>query len=241
MTPDDWNYRTISPKRQTPPKMDIRDPCPGICRFFGMVSFVTVVLTIYNAGTALLGIPRLDWVAPVWTAKHLMLVVSAVAVGMVASVFGFGLGVLIRVRNERINHLCIVLWQFLANGSLLWVMTIGIAMSISLGKDEAKAAVLQFGAERASLHVVATGSIVGLLLGFMFFLAPFVRLPVLGYLALAVSISLAAAKWHFQVYGIQGHSWIGAGIAFPVGLLLYSSAMIARDHQQRRLAKEQTE
>jgi hypothetical protein len=238
MENDDWKKKTVSPKHQTPPKVDISHPCPGISRFFGMVGSVAAALTIFYGGSQVLGIPPLDWTTPAWTTKHIVLVVVAVIFGAVAGLLGFGVGMMIKVRSERLNHLYIVLWQFLANGSLLWILLIGIAMSISLGKDEAKAAVLRFGAERAIWHVIVTGTAVSLSLGLMFFLVPILRSPIFGYLFPAIGVSLLTAKWHFHIYGIQGHSWIMAGLAFPIGLLIFCPPMIARDHHQRRLALE---
>jgi hypothetical protein len=159
---------------------------------------------------------------------------------MLAGLLGFAYAMTIEVRSERLNHFYIVLWQFLANGSLIWVMAIGIAMSVSLGKEEAKAAVLHFGAERATLHVVGTGSVIGLLSGIAFFLAPIIRLPFVAYLAFSTTVSLLAARLHFSVYGMEGHSWIAAGLVTPILLLIFTPSMIERDRRQRRLVMEQS-
>lgn len=240
MNTNDWSNKTILPKRDKPPKVNIRYPCPGLCRFAGMVSFMTVGLGVYYGGTALLGLERLDWVAPVWTGKLIGLVLVAGLLGMLAALLGFAYTMTIEVRSELLNHLYIVLWQFLANGSLLWFMAIGTAMSVSLGKEAAKAAVLRFGAERATLHVVGTGSIIGLLLGVAFFLAPIIRLPFVAYLAFSATVTLLAAKWHYSVYGIEGHAWIAAGLATAILLLIFTPSMIERDRRQRRLVTEQS-
>ncbi len=205
-----------------------------------MVSFLIVGLGVYYGGTALLGLERLNWAAPVWTAKHVGLVAVSIIFGALAGLLGFAYTMTIEVRNERLNDLFIVLWQFLANGSMVWILAIGIAMSISLGKEEAKAAVLHFGAERATVHVVATGSVVGLLLGTAFFLAPIIRLPLIVYLAFSITVSLLAARWHFSTYGIEGQSWIVAGLVTPILLLILTPSMIERDRRQRRLVMEQS-
>ncbi|MFA4846549.1 MAG: hypothetical protein WC654_08425, partial [Patescibacteria group bacterium] len=240
MNTKDWGNKTISPTCDKPQKVHIQYPCPGLCRFSGMVSFLVVGLGLYYGGTALLGLERLDWAAPVWTAKHVVLVAASILLGALAGLIGFAYTMTIEVRNERLNDLFIVLWQFLANGSMLWIVVIGISMSVLLGREEAKAAVLHFGAERATIYVVGTGSIVGLLLGAAFFLAPIIRFPFIGYLAFSASVSLLAARWHFNIYGIEGKSWIVAGVVFPIILLIFTLSMIERDRRQRRLVMEQS-
>jgi hypothetical protein len=238
MNTKDWGNKTISPERDKPPKVHIRCPCPGLCRFSGFVSFLVVGLGIYYGGTALLGLERLDWAMPVWTTKHVVLVAVGILLGALAGVIGFGYAMTIEVCNERINDLFIVLWQFLVNGSMLWIVTIGITMSVSLGTEEAKVAVLLFGAERATFHVAGTGSIVGLLLGTAFFVAPIIRLSFIKYLAFSVTVSLLVARWHFYIYGIEGKSWIVAGLVIPFLLLLFTPSMIERDRRQLRLVME---
>ncbi len=236
----DWQNKIIAPKRHKPPKVRIRYPCPALSRFSGMASFLVVGLGIYYGGTAFLGLEPLDWAAPVWTAKHVGLVAAGILLGALGGLLGFAFAMTIEVRNERLSDLFIVLWQFLANGGLVWVMAIGTAMSVSLGKEEAKAAVIHFGAERAFVHVVATGSVVGLLLGIAFLLALIIRLPFIGYLAFSVPVSLFAARWQLNTYGIDGKSWIVVGLVIPPLLLALTPPMITRDRRQRRLVMEQS-
>jgi hypothetical protein len=235
-----WQQRTISPTPEQPPKVNIRYPSPGLCRFASMVSFLAVGLGVYYGGTNLLGLESLNMAAPAWTAKHVILIVVATLLGILAGLLAFAYTMSIEVRSERLNYLFIVLWQFLANGTLVWFMMIGVAMSVALGRQEAKAAVLQFGAERAMVHVIGNGVAIGLLLGVAFFLARVYRWPFLPYLAFAFTVSLLAARWHFITYGIEGKSWILAGLVVPILLLMTAAPMIERDRRQRRLVNEQT-
>lgn len=236
----DWRSRTLSPHHEAPPKVHIRYPCPGLFRFAGMTGFLAVGLGIYYGGIELFGLPQLDMAAPAWTAKHVGLMVAGVLLGGMAGLLTAALAMTIEVRNERVSDLFIILWQYVANASIIWFGMIGLAMSIALGSDGAKRAVLDFGAERATLHVVATGCAVGLLLGAAFFLGPLLRLPMIGYLAFSITVSMVAARWHFAVYGIAGKAWMIAGVALPVLLLLVTPSMIARDRQQRRVMMEQS-
>ncbi len=235
-----WQNRMISPTLEKPPKVHIRYPCPGLCRFTGMVSFLVVSLCVFYGGIKAFGLETLDWSAPVWTGKHVALFATAVLLGGLASLLGFGLAMTIELRNDRLNDLFIVLWQFLANGCLLWVFTLGIAMTLALGREEAKVAVLHFGAERATIHVLGAGGVVGLLSGATFYFAPIIRLPLFPYLAFSVGVSLVAARWHFTVYSIEGRWWIVAGLLVPILLLLLAPSMIERDRRQRRLLMEQS-
>ncbi len=234
-----WQDQFIAPQRESPPNRRIRYPCPGLCRFAGMVSFIVVALGIYYGGTALFGLEPLNWNAPSWTAKHVGLVIAGIVFGLIAGLFGFGGAMTIKVRSERLNTLFITLWQFLAIGGMVWILVIGTAMSVSLGGEESREAIMLFGAERASLHVIATGCVLGLLMGFAFFIAPIIHLPVVGYLAFAVTTSLLAARWHYGVYDIAGTAWVVAGLITPTLVLVFAPSMIARDQQQRRLILEQ--
>ncbi len=235
----DWRTKNITPSRSTPPKVHVRYPCPGLSRFIGMLSFLVVGLGLYYGGLERLDMERLDWAAPVWTAKHIGLLVVSILLGVLASRLGAAFAMTIEVKNERLNNFLIILWQFFANGSMLWTMTIGIAMTVSLGQEEARSAILRFGAELATLHVIGTGCVVGLLLGTAFFFASIVRLPLVGYLGFSAVASLSAARWHFTVYDIEGTSWVVAGVIIPFLLLFVAPAMIERDHRQRRLMMEQ--
>jgi hypothetical protein len=236
----DWSNQTISPKHTKAQEVNVRYPCPGLCRFVGTVSFLIVGLGIYYGAQALLGLHRLDMAAPAWTTKHVGLIGASMVFACLAGLLGFAYSMTIEVRSERLNELFIVLWQFLAIGNMAWLMTIGTAMSISLGREEAKAAVLHFGAERATLHVVAMGSVVGLLLGAAFFLARRIRLTLAAYFVFSVVIAGAAARWHFSTYGIAGKAWILAGVVTPILILYFTPSMIARDHRQRRIVMEQS-
>jgi hypothetical protein len=235
-----WQNRTISPRRDQPPKVHIRYPCPGLCRFVGMVSFLVFGLGVYYGGAALLGTERLDWAAPAWSAKHIGLIAAGMLFGIYASLQSFAFAMTVEVRSERLSDLFIILWQFLACGGMFWFVMIGIAMSVSLGREEAKAAVLQFGAERAFAHVVVAGSVVGLLSGAAFFLASIARLPLIGYLAFSATVSLLAARWNLHTYGIEGASWVLVGLITPPLLLVSTPSMIERDRRQRRLLMEQS-
>jgi hypothetical protein len=237
----EWSNKTVSPKTERPPKIYIKYPCPGLCRFAGMVCFLVVSLGTFYGGTVLLHLEPLDWAAPVWTAKHFGLVVAGILLGSLAGLLGFAGALTIEVRQECLNDFFIVLWQFLANGSMFWIMAIGIAMSVSMGREEAKMAIMRLGAERAFASIAATGGVVGLLMGIAFFLAPITRLPLIGYLASSATISLLAARWHFHTYAIEGKSWVLVGLIIPIFLLIFTPAMIERDRRQRRLATEQSE
>jgi len=235
----DWRNRTLSPTPDGSPKMDVRYACPGLCRFFGMVGCLAVSMAVFYGGIKVFGLPPFEVGNPQWTGGHIALVVAAVLFGLLAGVFGFGLGAMIPVRNERANSLFIILWQFVANGSLVWVLAVGIAMSLALGRDEAKQAVLDFGMVRALVHVLGTGVLIGLLFGVAFYVAPIVRVKFLFYLTYCLVISLVAAKWHFDVYGIDGKWWVASGLVAPVAMHFMALPMIGRDHQQRRVVMEE--
>jgi len=234
-----WQNTTVSPSRQAPPKVNIRYPCPAISRMAFVIGFFGVGLGIYYGGCALFRVPRLDWAAPAWTVKHVLLIVAGMIIGALVGLVGFAAGMLVEVRNERLSDLLIILWQFLWNGSIAWFVAIGIAMTLALGKEGAKAAILHFGAERATLYVIGIGCFVGLLLGLGFFMGPLTGLPVPGYIVYGAAMSLLLANLQFHVYGIQSKWWVAAGLAVPILLLFLTPGTIQRDRRQRRLMIEQ--
>jgi hypothetical protein len=205
-----------------------------------MVSFLAVGLGTYYGGITLFGLARLDWAAPAWSAAHVGLIAAGSLLGALAGLFGFAYAMTVEVRSERLSDFFIVVWQFLANGSMVWLLALGIAMSVSLGREEAKTAVLRFGTERATIHVVGTGIVVGLLCGTTFFLCLINRLPVMCYLIPSTTVSLLAAHSHFHAYRIESGIWVIAGLVVPILLLLSTPSMIERDRRQRRLVLERS-
>jgi hypothetical protein len=233
-----WQKRVISPHTRPAAGRKIRYPCPGLFRFFGMAGFLIVAAAVYYGGTQLLGLKRLDWAAPAWTTKHVWLLIAAFILGGLAGLMSAAYGLSINVRNERTNYLLIVLWQFLAVTSTFWVGNIGVAMSISLGVKEAKAAVIRYGAERSILHVIGTGSAIGLVMGIYFYICLTRGIPYIIYFLSSAVLILFAAHWHFDTYDIHGKAWIGGGLAVLLMTLLIAPAMIARDLQQRGVVME---
>ena len=235
-----WNKRFLSPTRETPPKANIAYPCPALSRCAFMVASFTAALTIFYGGSAAFDLPHLDWAAPAWTAGHIALVAAGVIIGGLCGLLAFGAAMMIPVRSERLSDFYIVLWQFIANGSIVWIVTIGAAMSIQLGRHEARVAVINYGAEAAVYQALAVGSAGGGLMGLAYFLGGLLRLPPFLFLVFSCSLWSAAGYWHYRLYGIPGNSWIPVGLAMVVLLLIGAPAMIDRDRQQRRLAAEMT-
>jgi hypothetical protein len=233
-----WENRLLTPERQQPPKVNITHPCPGLCRFAFAAAFFVVGLLIYYGGQKLLHVPPIDWSAPHWTGKHVMLLVVGLLVGGVAGLLAFGGCIMVPVRSFLLNELLTVLWQFVFNGSFAWFVLIGIAMSASAGKENAKAIVIHYGAEKATLVAIGLGCLISTIQGFVFFLAPLVRLRLVPYLVFCMGVALAAARWDYHIFGIVGRGWIVAGILHPLALLLLAPPMIQRDRQQRRLVMQ---
>lgn len=234
-----WQTKLIKPKRDKTPKVNIQYPCPGLSRIFGMTSFMFVSLSVFYGGINIFGLEPLEMSAPEWTAGHIILTVVACIFGCLSGLLGFGIGMTINIKNDRLNDFFIFLWQFLANSWLLWMATIGIAMTITLGKDEAKTVVLLFGAERAMVYVLIGGSVIGLLLGIVFYLSSIFRIPFILYFISAAGISIVAARLQLSIYSIEGNWWIAAGLFVSFFLHILAVPMIERDRRQRRLASEQ--
>src|SRR5262249_11691298 len=144
------------------------------------------------------------------------------------------------VPNEQLNDALIVLWQFFANTNMSWFVAISLTMSISMGREQAKASVVHYGAERATLFLVATGSALGFLTGVATLLGQQMRLPFIGYLAMSEILSLLAAHLHSSAFGMRGSSWVIPGLAVPIVVFLTTPSWIERDRRQRGLMTEDT-
>ena len=238
---EEWSKKTISPKRDYIPKVHIRYPCPGLFRFSGMVCFMAAALLTYYGGLNTFGLEPLDWRNPAWTGKHIGVIVAAIVFGLIGGLIGAASAMRIEVRNERLSDFYIILWQFIANTMLPWIAAIGIALTITYGKAEAREIVFQVGAEKATLLLFGSSAIVGLVAGILFFISEVKRLPFIFYLIFSVTISLLTAKWQLGIYGIHGIAiWI-VGILIPFVILLFAPSMIARDRQQRKIAMEDSD
>lgn len=233
----DWQNNIISPRRDKLFKFNNLYPCPGIIRLSTMVCFLAVCFGIYYCGTILFGLERLDWATPLWTVKYTVLFVTSILLGIMGGLLGAAFATTIKVSNKILNDFFIIIWQYLANGSILWVVIIGAAMSFLLGLEEAKSTVIHFGVI-AFIHVVVIGSIVGLLSGIALFFNRIFRMSFVSYFVFSLVISFLAAKWNFQIYGIQSNLWFVIGTIAPILLLILALPRIDRDFQQRRLMME---
>lgn len=234
-----WNSRNISPKQDAPPKVRIRNPCPGLSRMGFMIGFVCVSGGVYYGGCRLFGVIPIDWAVPVWTSTHVYLIVAGMLLGLLIGLICFGLAMKIEVRNELISDFITTLWQFCCNGAMVWIMSLGIGMSVALGKDETKKHLLHQGVENTMLLVLGMGCLVGLAMGIIWFAAMITRLRFLGYFLLAAGVGMLAARWQYQQLNVEGRSWIGVGLVVPVVLVFMAAGMIDRDRRQRRLVQEQ--
>lgn len=235
-----WQQRTVAPTRNSPPKVNIRYPCPALSRAAGMVTFTGVGLGVFYSGAARLGVAPINWIAPVWTRTHVALVGAGLLLGAIAGLIAFATAMLIPVKSEPLSDFLITEWQFAATTSMLWVMAIGFALSASLGRERARVLVIQLGAERATSVVLAIGVCVGLAMGVAFFVAVVFGLSPALFTLISCAIALPVARWELLQLGVTGWHWIAVGIVVPVILLGVAPGMIERDRRQRRVIMEDT-
>lgn len=237
-----WNKKVIAPAEEKAKGPQFLYSCPGLCRFFGALGSLTSGLVVFFGGIRLFGLKPLDLTSPDWTAGHIALLVAAIVVMWLASVQCFTLASTIQIRSELLDDFFNVLWQFLANGSMTWVIVLGVAISLALGREEAKALIQSSVTETSvvfvTLSVLLPGICLGLLLGVPYFLAINNRFPFLLFITDAIIMPLGAAYLYFIYYGIDSWWWILPGIAFPLLLLIVAPPMIQRDRQQRRIILE---
>lgn len=235
---DKWSNKTISPKRDYIPKVNIHYPCPGLFRCAFMVCSMAIGITTYYLGFKTLGLEPLDWLHPAWTSKHIGVIIASIVFSLVAGLIGAANAMKVEVRSERLSDFYIIVWQFIANTMFTWIFAIGIVLSITYGKEEAKEVVFQVGAEKATFLLFGSSIIVGLVTGILFFISELKKLPFTFYLFFSVTTSLLMVKLQLGIFGIHGIAiWI-VGILIPFVILLFAPAMITRDRQQRKIAVE---
>ena len=238
-----WNRKIIAPADGRMVRPQFLFASPGLCRFLGTLGSLLSGMTVYFGGIRVLGLKPLDFVAPEWTAMHIILLVASLIAMGLASLFCFALAATIKVRSERVNDLFNVLWQFLANGSILWLVVLGAALTFALGREEARAfiqlAVAETSLSYVTLSVFIPGTCMGLLLGLAYFLTINGKFPFSLFVFHAFVLPLGVAYLYFLYYGLDCQWWILPGVAFPLLLRLFVPPLIERDRQQRRMIQEE--
>lgn len=236
----DWGTTTIGPKRDVPPKVKIHNPSPALCRLTAFTFVVGAGYGLYHTGQALLGLGPLNYAAPVWTAPHVVLVVVTLVLALIAGLLGFGLGSSVKT-NDAQDEFWTCMWGFLVTGGLLWFTLVGGGMSLALGKEAAKAAVISAGPERATLHAIFVAASLSLLLGLGFVTAKRLYIQPGLYVIAALLGALVAARWHLGMYGVHGSWWIGVGTLYVLLVIPGARGQMARDQRERKIIQEQFE
>lgn len=233
-----WQERTVAPTREEPPKVNISFPCPALSRAAFLAAFMAVGLGVFYGGGSWLGVAPIDWLAPVWTRTHILLVGAGLLLGAIVGLIATAAAMLVPVRSEPLSDFLITEWQFAVNTSMTWFMALGLAVSWSLGSDRAKLLIIQMGAEREAGLVIAVGCGVGLAMGVAFFAAVVFQWSPLVYMLLAGAIALPVARWELHRFGAVGWQWVAVGLGVPAILLLVAPGLIERDRRQRRVMIE---
>ncbi len=235
-----WNRQTFEPPRPPPRYADrYRFPSPPLCRLGAAIGFTAGgLLVLYGAG-AVLGVEH-DFMrsGEGLGIREVVVLGGSLLAGLLCGLLGFGLGLAISVRSEKINHILAVFWHYLANGSILWFFLVYLVLIKIFGQEGIKQHVDQLGIWYSSFSVAGTGAVGSLASAALLLLVGQVsygRKPRLFLcLILILPVSMAMGYVQFRLLDASTAYWLIPSVVFPLALIPLSAMMVARDYHQRR-------
>lgn len=232
-----WQKKTISPTKPAY-KRQLRFLSPPLMRFFGSIGFIASGLGTLYLMQYILGVDPDIWQSSNWDIKTILLLVASLIVAVFGGLIGAGLGINIEVKSERINHSFSVLWHYLANGMIIWIMLLGLSLTKIYGKEGLKLFVDEVGTWTFTIYTFGISACGNLLIGglllIMGVLKEHLKPKMLPCLILSLPIALAMGYLQFTLFAIDSRFWIFMGIALSVALHPVSVYLINRDKEQRR-------
>jgi hypothetical protein len=230
-----WQIDRIRPP-EPPPKVEVV-PSFALGRLCGSIGFVGTGLLVAEVGRRLLGLDQAIWDQPQWTGPAFGVVVVSSIVALLGMAIGWGVASVIKVRDNRVDHLICAVWHFLANGGIAAFLLWSLILVNLFGKEGSKLFVRNQGSTRSALITIgiSTGACVvaSLALILIGLLKPRRRVPFLPCLLVALPWTLGAAYLQFRWLGLDSAYWLFLGIALPAAVIPFSAAFIDRDVQSR--------
>ena len=235
---DDWRSQTVSPSRENPRPRVARYPSFAVFRLCGAVGFTSFGIVAFYAMRKALGLGPINYAHPSYSSDDWKVFSVAFLAAFGGMLTGVGTASNIEIRDDTKEQVISCMWHITANGALAYILTLGAEMSLVMGKEAAKAAVISYGPERAVLRLFLESLALGLVSGLLFAFGPRLRIPFALYGFVTVSLASGLAYLDNLAYDI--HSWgvLGVGAFVMFATLILSPSMIARDREQRRLFLE---
>jgi hypothetical protein len=235
-----WNQRTFEPSRQPVQDLDqLRSVSLPLSRFFFMVASTVGGFLAFYGGTTLLGLGS-DFLRAegAWGWKEILVLGASLVAVLFCGLLGLTAGARIKVCSERSHHVLSVLWHYLANGSLIWLVLLSLTLSKALGQTEAKALLARLGVGYSMLALLGTGVAGSLAVAILLLgagqLNPGTKPKFLVCLLLSWPVAAALGFLQFRLLGVITTLWLLPSAVFPLILIPTAAMMMARDDRQRR-------
>lgn len=225
----------------------MKHPSPALCRLLGSFVFFVCGYGFFIKMNKVFSL-NLNVVGSItdFGVKGIVLLVVSIGVGAISSLFiGWGIGLNIDIKSEKTDFVITAIWQYLANGSIAWIMLWMLFISKIVGKENAEKFILNNGG-------ITLFNIRIFVMGLAFSLSILLILSVFGQIrynkktnfmvSLILSIPVGIFMGYFQLqmlnlseYGSYG---LWAGIIAPFIVIPFSAFMIERDKDQRVMTIE---
>ena len=233
-----WQQHSLGPVEPPVSRPAARYASPAPMRFLAATGFFVAGILTWQLGTRLLGMPSDVWRQSAWDGRITTIAILSVILAILGGLAGAAIGLTIPVRSARANFILTVLWQYCANGSLLWVFMVSLVLQKVLDDAALQRMKDDPAAVRLFVSTIAIGT--G---GALAIAAMLVALGLLGenrkaklLLCLLVAAVTANGMVRLQaaVTPPVERFRLFLTFVFPLALVFFASSFIARDLQSRR-------
>jgi hypothetical protein len=232
-----WNRRVLHSTDDSEKMRDFAFACAGLARATGTAAFLAVSAGGYYLGLHVFRLPPLGWPQPTWTVGHIALFCGCVLGGTIAGLAGLVAGARIQIRDNNMSTFITALWHNTATNALTWFFLLGAFLTWHLGKSEVQQVFLRYGPERGFFQMFAVGALIGFISTLLLYVVLRCRLRPSLHLIPAGMIAMAAARWHWQQWGLTDRWWLVAFV-LPIFGYIFAIPFIQRDLKQRMIATE---
>jgi hypothetical protein len=214
---------------------------PALGRALGMTFFLLFGLGSLHLGNKIFGLDIEFYKYPITELKlgigGVVLIICSIVIGLIGMLIGWGIALNTEVRSEKANYTITVIWQYSANGVVLWCLMWVLCLTKILGKEGSKEFIKQIGAFSLGLYLIGV-SVSGCLLiaGSLFLtgqLRDGVRPKLTTCLLPSVPIAMGMGYLQSQLLEINTNAWIIISVVLPFLLVPFSAFMIERDKRER--------
>lgn len=221
-----WRSDRIEARPAEPKRRVALTPSPALMRICGSIGFCGAAYVTVLVVAPVLGLPSDFLEAGEWGAREAAAFALALAASVVGGLLGAGLGLQFNVTNASAQRLLLLVWHFVADGQILAMVLLSMALSRQRHVATVGEAVWAFGLTAAACALLGVA---------LFLLGQFKddeRPNAALCLVVCVPVSVAVALAQAKAFAIERNRAIVMGVVFGVAVFLVSAHMIQRDRRQ---------